>query len=122
MISNFTSKLTQELTLYVDGLQEEFPKQSYSLELNGSSNIWEIKWKSSKHYKESFEIEIWSENNQYTLRGEHIIDELLSQVTETYFLYEEISIAELLLKFDEIFKKMESTIKKISHIDKAKFL
>lgn len=113
MLSNFTSNLSKQIALFVVELQEKSTEKAISFEIKESNTHIIISWKSAKHYQETFEIELWSESDSYTLRGEHIIDDLLKKGTETHFLYEERSEKELTDLVKEILQKTKNSVSEL---------
>jgi len=116
-LKTFTSKITLEMELFITRLNKKEPEKKFALEANEKQMHWTIKWKSSKNYSEFFEIEIWSDNNNYTLRGEHVIDSLFDQVNEPYLLYENKSDIELISEKEEILKIIKTSVIKITYIN-----
>ncbi|MEP1150572.1 MAG: hypothetical protein JXR20_03530 [Balneola sp.] len=116
MLSNFTSNISKQIALFVSELQQTALDKSFSFDTNESDYLWKLKWKNSQYLEESFEIELWSENSLFTLRGEHTIDKVMKQVNETYFLYENQSSEELLSKMEEILQSFKNAVLEINNL------
>jgi len=111
------SAITKEMELFIWELKEITPEKDFTFDANEKLLQWVVKWESSKYYAETFEVEIWSDNKNYTLRGEHIIDNLADQVNEDYLLYEDKSSAELISKIDEIIQNFKTALLEINNIN-----
>ena len=116
MLPNFTSNVYEQIALFAIELQQKAPDKSFSFDTKESDCVWQLKWKNSQYLEEGFEIELWSENDLYTIRGEHIIDKVTSQINETYFLYEDQSSVELILKMEEILQAFRKAVLEINNL------
>ena len=106
----FTSIITNKITLMVNSLQNEMPSKGVNISASETKMFWSVNWKSTKHLKESFQVEIWGENEKFSLMGEHLVEGVFEHSTEEYFLYEDKTVKELQLIIDEIIQKTKKGI------------
>jgi hypothetical protein len=113
---NFTSNITNEITLLVDDLRKEKPEKEFIIRVNEANMYWCINWKSTKYWKtykclkEYFQVQIWSDNEKYSLIGEHRVEDVFEHLSEEHFLYQEKTMKGLLSITDEIIQKTKEGI------------
>ncbi|TMM29453.1 hypothetical protein FDT66_10030 [Polaribacter aestuariivivens] len=127
MISKFekeklASKLTNEFTFMVNDLQKEKPEKKVTLNVHEENLYWCINWDSSKiwktekYLKEYFQVQIWNIDENYFLMGEHRVEDIFEQLSETYIMYENKTIKYFNSNIDEIIEKTKEGI--LEAIDK----
>ncbi|WP_435416642.1 hypothetical protein [Polaribacter aestuariivivens] len=116
------SKLTNEFTFMVNNLQKEKPEKTVTLNVHEENLYWCINWDSSKtwktekYLKECFQIQIWNIDENYFLMGEHRIEDIFEQLSETYIMYENKTIKYFNSNIDKIIEKTKEGI--LEAIDK----
>lgn len=114
-LTNLTSKISQQLESFLNMLQEEKPKQEFSLLYFETKMLWMVSWKSTNYLKEYCELEIWKDNNKYSLMCNYKAEAVFENLTEELFLLEEKTIKELLAKSDEILNEFRKGVQKSSN-------
>lgn len=113
---SFISQITNGIQLIVENLNKEKSDKNFTIKVNESNLYWCINWNSCKKWKtdallkEYFQVQIWSENDKYSVLGEHRIEDLFEHLSDEYFHYEKITLLNLNSIIDEILLKIKNGV------------
>lgn len=113
---DLTSKITDEITLFVDDLRIKKPEKEFTIRVAEVNLYWCVNWKSTKywktdkHLKEYFQVQIWNINEKYSILGEHRVEDVFEHLSEEHFSYDDLTINGLLLISDEIIQKIKEGV------------
>ena len=108
--------ITNCFVLLVNELIKEKPEKKFIFDTYEPNMYWSVNWKTDRFLKEFFQINLYKENEKFSLIGEHRVDGVLENLSEEYFWYKEKTIKELSSITDEIIYKTKNAI--LEAIDK----
>tara|TARA_R110002126_G_scaffold281512_2_gene429337 strand:+ start:5368 stop:5673 length:306 start_codon:yes stop_codon:yes gene_type:complete len=94
----------------VDDLRKEKPEKEFVIHVNEVNMYWCVNWKTDKYLKEYFEVQIWSDNEKYSLMGEHRVEDVFEHLSEEHFLYQKKTMKDLLSITEEIIRKTKDCV------------
>ncbi len=102
---NLTNSITQAIKHWVAELQKKYPNQTFRSNVNESNRYWSIHWESKKYLEEYFQLEIWRDETGYSIMGEHRMQAVLEEISEEHFIYEGLTLSDLLTRSDKIIEE-----------------
>lgn len=100
--------ITNKMEEIVVSLQKSAPEKEFSLTIYEPNRYWCINWKSTKLWKterflkESIQLRMFLDNEKISVTGYHRIEDIFEQLEDTYFRYEEKTVAEIFDMLDLI--------------------
>ncbi|MEO9571263.1 MAG: hypothetical protein ABJH82_13680 [Polaribacter sp.] len=108
--------ITNGFVLLIDELKKEKPEKEFDIHFYEPNLYWSINWKTDKYLKEYFQINLYNDNQKYSLLAEHRVIGIFEHLSDEYFLYKENTLEELSSITDEMFHKTKGAI--LEAIDK----
>ncbi|KYG71544.1 hypothetical protein [Roseivirga echinicomitans] len=110
------SGITNQLTLLIDDVQKQKPEKAFTIRVYEENMYWCVNWESTKLWKtdqflkEYFQVQIWKIGEKYSLEGEHRVEDIFEHLSDQYFLYEGMTMQDLILMTDEIVEKTRAGV------------
>lgn len=102
--------ITNGFVLLVDELKKEKPEKEFDFNFYEPNMYWSINWKTDKYLKEYFQINLYIDNEKFSLLGEHRFVGIFQHLSDEYFFYKEKTLEELSSITDEIIHKTKGAI------------
>ena len=112
VVLNFTNNFV----ILVNELKKEKPEKEFDFNFYEPNMYWSINWKTDKYLKEYFQINLYNDNEKFSVLGEHRVIGIFEHLSDEYFFYKEKTLEELSSFTDEIIHKTKSAI--LEGIDK----
>lgn len=120
-LDKLTSNLTELLELILAELQQEIPEKEFTLTTIKANLYWSVQWKSTKlwkserYLKESFQLKMYPDNEKWSLRGYHRVEDFFEQLEDTHFLHKEKSLRDFLTISNALREQIKYAIIKSVH-------
>lgn len=91
-------------------LKGENPTQALSSQHADHQLTWILQWKGPDNLEEYFEVEVWQEQEKYSVMGSHRRDEITEVSGVEYFCFEGMTLSELLSTTPKLIEEIKSSI------------
>ena len=108
--------ITNNFVILVNELKKEKPEKEFDFNFYEPNMYWCINWKTDKYLKEYFQINMYNDNQKFSLLGEHRAIGIFEHLSDEYFSYKEKTLEEISSIANEIIHKTKSAI--LEAIDK----